>query len=294
MAIAILRLLRPKQWTKNLLVFAAMLFTAAFDPKSVQLSLMAFVAMCLASSATYVVNDLIDAIRDRNHHRKKDRPIASGAVSTALAFGLVFALAAGALAIAFSINPTCLWLIVAYFCLQAIYNLGFKKIPITDVFLIAIGFVMRAVLGPLALNVTISNWLFVCTMTLALMLGFAKRRDEFIKMGEERTVSRESLGGYSLPILNMMVGIFAGASMISYGIYSSESTTAKANPGLIATAFFVAYGICRYLYRVFHDGDGEEPDMILLTDPHVIASVIGFLITAGLAMTHAWGFGGPK
>lgn len=82
--------------------------------------------------------------------------------------------------------------------------------------------------------------------------------------------------------------------MISYGIYSSESATAKAHPGLLATAFFVAYGICRYLYRVFHEGDGEEPDMILLTDQHVIASVIGFLITAGLAMTHAWGFGGLK
>lgn len=278
-------LLRPKQWTKNLLVFAAALFTGTFTLEALRLSGLAFAAMCLASSATYVFNDLRDAQRDRNHPKKKLRPIASGDIAPVPA-GVIGLLAlAGSFALAWSLGHGVVLAIAGYLGLQAAYNLGLKAVPITDVFIIALGFVVRAVLGALAMNVMISGWLFFCTMFLALMLGFSKRRDEFLRMGEFGSGSRSSLQHYSQPVLDLMVGLFAGASMLSYGIYSIESQTAKAHPSLILTALFVTYGICRYLYLVFHDSQGEEPETILLTDRHIIISVAGFVVAAGLAVT---------
>lgn len=283
---ATLLLLRPKQWTKNLLVFAAALFTGTFTADALRLCGLAFIAMCLASSAIYVFNDIQDAEKDRTHPRKKHRPIASGAVSKALATVIGAVALLGSLAVSIQLGIGVTTGVLGYIALQSAYNIGLKAIPITDVFVIAIGFVIRAVLGALALNVVISGWLFFCTMFLALMLGFSKRRDEFLRMGEMGVGSRTSLRHYSQPVLDLMVGLFAGASMLSYGIYSIESQTAKAHPSLILTALFVTYGICRYLYLVFHASQGEEPETILLTDPHIIISVLGFVITAGLAVTN--------
>lgn len=279
-------LLRPKQWTKNFLVFAAALFTGTFTLEALRLSGLAFVAMCLASSATYVFNDLRDAERDQRHPKKRHRPLASGAV-TPLTAGVLGLLAlAGSIAVAWVLGHGAMLAIAGYLALQLVYNLGLKSVPITDVFIIALGFVIRAVLGALAMGVMISGWLFFCTMFLALMLGFSKRRDEFMRMGEFGPGSRSSLQHYSQPVLDLMVGLFAAASMLSYGIYSIESQTAKAHPSLIITALFVTYGICRYLYLVFHDSQGEEPETILLSDPHIIISVAGFIVTAGLAVTN--------
>lgn len=275
-----LKLLRPKQWTKNLLVFAAALFTGSFDQTSVLRSFMAFGAMCLLSSATYALNDVRDAAQDRQHPKKRNRPVASGAIPPVGAAILSLVLFGAGLGLAFLLSVDCAFVALGYLALQAVYNLGLKRVPIADVFAIALGFVLRAVLGGVAISVAISGWLLFCTMALALMLGFSKRRDEFLRFEQDAASTRESLGGYSRPILDVCVGLFAAASILSYGVYSIESETAKAHPGLMTTTFFVAYGITRYLYRVFHDGVGEEPETILLTDPHVIFAVVGFVVAA--------------
>lgn len=283
---AVIRLLRPKQWTKNLLVFAAPLFTGSFGQDPILKTVIAFAVMCLASSATYVFNDLRDRERDKLHPKKSKRPIASGEISVGLALAMGIIALVGALGVAFSVNLATLWMVVVYLGLQAIYNLGLKRVPIADVFLIGLGFVVRAVVGAVAIQVEISGWLLFCTAALALMLGFSKRRDEFLRMGDDAAGSRESLASYSRPILDLMVGLFACAAMLSYGIYSLLSSTARAHPALIGTTLFVWYGIARYLYLVFHEGVGEEPETILMTDLHIIFSVILFVVMAGLSVSN--------
>lgn len=281
-----LRLLRPKQWTKNLLVYAAAIFTGSFSREALVTSSLAFAAMCLAASGTYALNDAVDARRDREHPKKKLRPVASGAVPLGGAVALGAVLVGASLALAYAVQPMCAVVVGAYLAIQGLYNLGIKRAPITDVFFIALGFVLRAVLGGIALNVAISGWLLFCTMSLALTLGFSKRRAEYLRSQKEGFDARESLAHYSQPLLDYCVAIFAAASILSFGVYSIESDTAKAHPALMGTTLFVAYGVTRYLYRVFHDDVGEEPESMLLTDPHLAFSVIGFIAAAAWALAN--------
>lgn len=282
---AYFHLLRPKQWTKGLIIFAALIFTARFtDPQSILLAVLAFVAMALVSSATYIVNDLMDVERDRAHPKKRFRPIASGAVKESVALAVAILIGIAGLAIAFWISRRCGVLLVIYLFLQVAYNLGLKRVPIADVYVIALGFVLRASLGAAAIDVRISGWLLFCTAALALMLGFAKRRNEFVIQGDDKTKSRESLAGYNLKVLDAMVILFSAAAGMSYGLYSIESQTAIEHPGLIFTSLFVVYGISRYLLLVFQADEGGEPADILLKDKHVVLTVILFIVTAGIAM----------
>lgn len=280
-------LLRPKQWTKNLLVFAAYLFGAKLgDPEAARQALIAFAAMCAFSSATYVFNDLLDAARDREHPERKNRPVASGAVSSWAAAGL--SLGAFAVGLALSLlflNHSSLAVFGAYVALQLLYNFGLKAVPVADVFTISVGFVLRAALGAYAIWVPISGWLLFCTGALALMLGFAKRRHEFLLQGDAKAASRESLDGYSLQALDALVTATATASSLCYGIYAIESSTAREHPALILTTVFVVYGIARYLLLVFTKQEGGEPADILLKDRHVLVSVILFVAVALLAVS---------
>ncbi len=279
-----LRLLRPKQWSKNLLVFAALLFTGNLhDTHRLAVACLAFAAMCLVSSSTYIFNDLADATRDRAHPRKKLRPIAVGLISKPAAIMVALVLLAGGVGLAFWINRLSLAVVLGYLLIQVLYNGWLKRTPVADVYCIAVGFVLRAVLGAAALAVSISGWLLFCTGALALMLGFAKRRQEFIAQGSE-TASRESLMGYSKQALDAFVMVFAGAAILCYGIYCLESPTAKRFPGLVVTALFVAYGISRYLWLVFAQNEGEEPETLLFKDPHILASVVLFIASAAAAM----------
>jgi 4-hydroxybenzoate polyprenyltransferase len=283
---AVLKLLRPKQYTKNLLVFTALLFTAgAGGADAWTKTLIAFFAMCLLSSAVYVVNDVLDAERDRAHPVKRTRPIASGAVSVPLAWGIAAVLAGGSAALTFQLPRAAIVMIGLYLAVQVLYNAGCKRIPVTDVFLIATGFVLRAALGAAAIDARFSGWLLFCTGTLALMLGFGKRRHEFILQGQDRAKSRESLVGYSRQALDTLVAICATGSAICYGVYSIESETARRHPMLLLTTLFVAYGVCRYVYVVFGQDEGGEPENLLLRDPHIIASVLLFVATAVLALS---------
>ena len=262
------------------------MFTGSFSQSPLLTTLAAFWIFSLASSATYIFNDIYDRERDQKHPRKKNRPIAAGEISPGVAGALGVILALGALAAAYALEPAFAGLIGAYFALQLAYNAGVKHVPIADVFVISIGFVLRAVAGALVIHVAISAWLLFCTAALALMLGFSKRRDEFLRSESEDFAGRESIQSYSKPILDMLVGCFAAAAIVSYGIYSINSATAIAHPGLIVTTLFVWYGCARYLYLVFAENKGEEPETILMKDVHIHIALFGFAVTAALAVTN--------
>ncbi len=282
----VLRLLRYKQWSKNLLVFAAGMFAGkAGDPSATGKVLLAFVAMCLASSAVYVVNDVLDADRDRNHPKKRERPVASGAISVPVALAIAAVFLVGALGASALLTPTCLLLVVSYLALQVAYNVRLKAVPVLDVYAIATGFVIRAVLGASALVIGISGWFLFCTGALALMLGFAKRRNEFMMQGDGMGSSRESLVHYSQQALDALVVVFASTAALCYGIYTLDSETARQHSALILTAPFVFYAITRYVLLVFRENEGGEPADLLFGDWHIVGSVLLFVLTAALAIS---------
>jgi 4-hydroxybenzoate polyprenyltransferase len=279
------RLVRPKQWSKNLLVFAALIFTRKFlEPSSVVLSLIAFAAMCAASSATYAFNDAHDADRDRLHPTKRYRPVAAGTISAQTAYAIAIALALLAIALGAMVKHTVVYGVLFYMLLQMSYNLWLKKVAIADVFVIALGFVVRAAIGATAISVTISAWLLFCTAALALLLGFGKRRQEFLTQGEERGITRHSLIQYSKPALDALVIIAACGAALCYGIYSINSRTAQAHPAMVLSTLFVVYAICRYVLLVFSNDEGGEPETLLFTDPHLLASILLFLASVTFAM----------
>lgn len=285
---AMIRLLRPKQWSKNVFVFAALVFTRTFgDVGLVVLTVQAFVAMCLLSSATYVANDLFDVERDRAHPKKRNRPLASGAVKIPVGVALCFACLFGGLALAFAARYQVMIAGLVYLLMQVIYNLGVKRIPIADVFLVALGFVLRACVGAIAIRAQISGWLLFCTGALALLLGFGKRRHEFMTQGDTRGKSRESLVAYTQQGLDTLVVMSATGAALCYGIYSVESATAKQYPALILSTLFVLYGVCRYTLLIFSDGETDEPESLVVSDPQMIVT---FVLFAG-AVFYALGGG---
>jgi len=284
-ALSYIKVARPKQWSKNLLVFAALLFTGSFkDNDLVVKALLAFVAMSLISSATYIVNDLIDLERDRQHPKKSKRPIAAGEVSPVAAILMAIAFACASIAIVATLGRTSTLIIVIYLVLQVAYNGGLKRVPVADVFVISMGFILRAVLGAEAIAVPISSWLLFCTGALALMLGFGKRRNEFVVQGDERSKTRESLDGYNLSVLDALVTMSSVGAALCYALYVIQSDTGHRYPGLIFTSPFVFYGICRYVYLVFKQGEGGEPENLLFRDGHILFTIIGFTVFAVLAV----------
>lgn len=280
------RLLRPKQWTKNLLVFAAILFTNQLrNSHALLLTLMAFFGMSFLSSAVYVLNDIQDVEKDRAHPRKRLRPIASGQVSKGSALALFFVVLALSVALLVPLGMLTLSVVGAYVVLQILYNSGWKRIPVLDVFIIGSGFVLRAMLGAAAIDAKISAWLLLCTAGLALLLGFAKRRHEFILQGDSRSLSRASLAGYSRQALDGLVIMTATGAALCYGIYAIASPTAHRFPALIFSTLFVYYGICRYVLIVFGNDEGGEPETLLFKDKHILASVVLFVASAVVALS---------
>jgi 4-hydroxybenzoate polyprenyltransferase len=282
---AILQLIRPKQWSKNLLVFAALLFTGHFGNSGpIVRALAAFVAMCAISSSAYILNDLLDVERDRAHPTKKNRPIASGRVSTPVAVVLCLLLLALGVGLAVWLGPGATILVGFYILIQISYNAIWKQVPLSDVFIIATGFILRAILGAAALDVKISGWLLFCTGSLALMLGFGKRRHEYLLQGDRRSKSREVLAGYNLETLTAFVVMCSVCAAQGYAMYALESQTAKTHPDLVITTVFVFYGVFRYVYVALRNNEGGEPENLLFRDPHILVTILLFVITAVLAM----------
>jgi 4-hydroxybenzoate polyprenyltransferase len=267
---------RPSQWTKNLLVFAGVLFgRRLLDVRAVGDAVAAFVIFCALSGAVYLFNDIADRDADREHPLKRRRPIASGALSLPVATAAAALLGAVALAAAFRLSVPFGAVAAVYLLLQAAYSHVLKNVVIIDVLAIAIGFVLRAVAGAVAVNVEISHWLFVCTILLALFIALAKRRHEIVLLADTAPNHRPILGEYSPYLLDQMIAVVTASTLISYVFYTiSPETTAKfGTEWLGLTIPFPLYGIFRYLYLVHHREGGGSPADLLLTDRPLIVCV---------------------
>lgn len=268
--------LRPDQWSKNLIVFAALIFAVQlFDTAALALASAAFLIFCALSGAVYLMNDVSDRGADRQHPLKRMRPIASGALSPGAALAWAFGLGGTALAVAFWLRP---WFGVAaasYVALFIVYSRALKHVVILDVMSIAIGFVLRAVAGGLVIGVPISDWLLVCTILLALFLGLAKRRHEITMLADGATGHRRTLEEYDPYLLDQMIAIVAAATLVAYIIYCASPDTAEkfGTRWLVLTTPFPIYGIFRYLYLVHRKHGGGNPSDLLLRDRPLLGCV---------------------
>ena len=268
---AALAALRPRQWPKNLLLFAGIVFAAKLgDPARWLDALVAFAAYCAASSAAYLVNDVGDARQDRLHPVKRERPVASGELPERRALRLAAALAAGALAAAAALGPWSLLFMASFLGLQAAYTLSLKHVVLIDVMAIGGLFVIRAAAGAEAVRVPISPWLLLCTALLALFLGLAKRRGELVLVGADATPGRPVLQGYSLALVDQLVAVVAASTVIAYSLYTFTARDSKA---MMATIPFVLFGVFRYLLLIQRDDLGEEPENVLLSDRPLIVAI---------------------
>jgi 4-hydroxybenzoate polyprenyltransferase len=277
--------LRPRQWLKNLLVFAGLVFAAKLGDAGRWLeAVAAFGAYCAVSSAAYLVNDLRDREDDRMHPVKRTRPIARGELSPRRAVVLAAGLAAAALALAGVLGLVSVAFLLAFAGLQAAYSFSLKHVVLLDVLVIGSLFVIRAAAGAAAVDVRISPWLLLCTALLALFLALAKRRGELVLVGAQHTPGRPVLEGYSLELVDQLVAIVAASTVIAYSLYT---LTARDSKALLATVPFVIFGLFRYLLLVHRDDIGEEPEQVLLTDVPIILAVAGWIATAAaiLALT---------
>lgn len=282
----LIKALRPHQWTKNAFVLAALVYADKLgDPAARLVALRAFAAFCMCSSTTYVLNDLRDREADRHHPKKRLRPIAAGQVSPRAAVALAVVCLVAGLGLASTVNPLYTGLCVAYLVQTAAYTLWLKKVVVLDVFVLASGFVMRAAGGALALEVAISPWLVLCTLTISLFLGFSKRRSELESLGEAAAEHRSILSEYTLPFLDQMISITATSAVLSYALYttSPEVTARSGKLGLVATTPFVFYGFFRYLYLLHVRKFGADPARVLLTDRPLLACCLSWAAaTVGL------------
>jgi 4-hydroxybenzoate polyprenyltransferase len=283
---------RPEQWTKNLIVFAGLIFAGRLTlPEYVLRSILAFALFCLASSAIYVLNDLVDLEKDRLHPKKRERPVAAGRISKGAAAVFGAALAALALAGAFALSRPLALVVAAYLSTNILYSFYFKQAVVLDVLAIAVMFVLRAIAGVEVLrdldsSIEISPWLLVCTLFLALFLGFGKRRHELRLLGGNAEGHRKTLAGYSLPFLDQMIGIVTAATLLAYSIYTvAPGTVAKLHTeALVYTIPFVVYGLFRYLYLLFEREGGGSPSESLLSDLPIVADVLLWIVTVGLLL----------
>ena len=268
--------LRPEQWTKNLIVFAGLIFgLELFNPHAVGRTVAAFVVFCALSGAVYVFNDIMDREADRRHPLKARRPIASGALSPALAGGVALVLAAGALSVSFWLGARFGAVALAYLLLQSFYSGPLKHIVILDVLTIAIGFVLRAAAGAVVIDAPISHWLLVVTILLALFLALSKRRHELVLLADGATGHRPSLGEYSPYLLDQMISVVTASTLVSYIFYCiSPETVQKFGTDMLGlTIPFPLYGILRYLYLVHRREGGGSPSQMLLNDRPLLVCV---------------------
>ena len=276
---ALLRVVRPKQWTKNLALFAPLIFAnRLFNLTDLGHTALAAFAFCLLSGSIYVFNDLADRDKDRQHPEKRLRPIASGALSppVAVVFG---ALCMGvSLFIASRVALPLLYTCLCYVALQLAYTLRLKQVAILDVMLIALGFVLRVVAGARAIDVPVSNWLYLCTLCLALFLGFCKRRHELLLLEGGAGAHRANLDDYSPALLDQLIGITTAMTLISYSLYTMSEETVRVHhtDNLKLTIPFVLYGVFRYLFLVYKRAQGGSPERVLLSDVPMLVNVVGF------------------
>ena len=276
--------LRPLQWSKNLIIFAALIFSKnLFNSDAFSHSLLAFALFCLISGSIYIINDIRDIAQDRLHPEKSKRAIASGMISIKEALILSLSIIILAIPASFLLNFGFGIAASIYILIMILYSLHLKRIFILDVLIISLGFVIRAVAGALVIEVTISSWLLVCTTFLALFIASGKRYHELLLLSEDKSYHRAQLAYYTPRLLDQIISIATAATIISYALYTmSEETIAKFGSLLILTLPFVLYGILRYLYLIYKEGLGGNPSKILIKDKPLLINIALWIITAGI------------
>ncbi len=277
--------MRPKQWVKNVLLFAALIFSQnLFKPGMVFLSVIGFIAFCLISSGSYLFNDLMDRDEDRKHPEKSIRPLASGKLDLSVAKIACVILIAFSLLVSFFVNRVFVGMVLGYLVLQIAYSCFLKKAVILDVFSIAAGFFLRVIGGAKAIEVPISSWLLICTIFLSLFLGLGKRRHELVSWGESGKEYRGVLKDYDVPLLDQMVGVATAGTIISYALYTlSHETVQKFHTeNLWLTIPIVLYGIFRYLYLVYLKGKGGNPEITFFEDKPLLLAIVLYVVVLGI------------
>jgi 4-hydroxybenzoate polyprenyltransferase len=279
--------LRPEQWLKNGFVLAPIVFSGLVGDANAWLrTILAVAAFCAASSAVYLVNDVIDREADRAHPIKKGRPIASGEVSVRTALVVAVVLVAAAVAISIWLGGWFPAVLIAYVVLVLLYSAVLKRAVFLDVLVVAAGFVLRVVGGAVAIDVPVSRWILVVAYLLALYLALGKRRSELVLLGAEAGNHRAVLGHYTLPMVDQAISVVLGATVLAYALYTvAPDTVAKVgSEGLLATVPIVLYGLFRYLYLLHRHELGGSPTRALLTDRPLLVCVVIWLAVAALVI----------
>jgi len=273
MLINLLKTMRPKQWPKNVFIFTALVFVEElFTPVPLLRTIAAFILFCFLSSAVYLINDVVDIEKDRQHPTKRLRPLPSGQLkpSVAIAAGVLIPLVT--LPLSFLLDFDFGLVALAYFLIMVAYSFVLKNCVILDVMTVAAGFVLRAVAGAVVISVPISPWLYVCTTLLALFIAISRRRHELILLAENANGHRASLSEYNLPLLDQMIAVVTSATIIAYSFYTFSAPNLPKNHAMMLTIPFVIYGLFRYLYLIHVRGEGGIPEEIFLSDlPMIIA-----------------------
>lgn len=287
--VAAIRALRPKQWTKNAILLVPLLFAKGIFEKGLAVrALIAVGIFSLLASGVYVVNDWFDRDKDRLHPAKRKRPIAAGHLSGLGAVGLV-AICWGVAGVgAWWLSPAFAAVLGSYLLLQVLYTSALKQMVLLDIMAIALGFILRVVAGATAIDVVVSNWLFLCTLLGALFLGFAKRRAELSSLEDNATATahRASLADYTVPLLDQMMSICAASIILAFGLYtvSKETVEHVGSDHLKFTVPFVVYGVFRYLFLVHKRGAGGAPEEVLLSDAPLLIDIALILAVSGWAL----------
>ncbi|MBM3180278.1 MAG: decaprenyl-phosphate phosphoribosyltransferase [Chloroflexi bacterium] len=277
MLTALLKTMRPRQWTKNIFIFAALVFDKQLlNAESFLRTLAGFGLFCLISSSVYIFNDLADVEADRQHPEKKNRPIAAGKLPVSVAWVAGIGLVILTLGLAFLLTPGFEAVLVIYFLINMAYSKWLKHIPIIDVMIIAAGFVLRVHAGVTLIQVErFSPWLYVVMTLLALFLGFGKRRAELALLAQGAGSHRKVLDGYTLPLLDQYIMIVSGTTIVAYSLYTFSAPNVPQNDSMMLTIPFVVYTIFRYLYLIEVTHAGGAPEEILLSDrPFQIAMIL--------------------
>ncbi len=260
--------MRPRQWTKNVFVLAAVIFDRQLtNPQALLRSLAGFFLFCLLSSSVYIINDIADREADRQHPSKRNRPIASGQLPLSVAWIAAVTLAIVSLGIAYIFSPSFFFISLSYFLITLAYSEWLKRIPLIDVMIIASGFVLRVAGGVSLISVNrFSPWLYVVTTLLALSIGFGKRRAELALLAENAENHRPVLNGYTIPFLDQLIVIAASTTILSYSLYTFSAPNLPQNHAMMLTIPFVMYGIFRYLYLIQVKEEGGAPEELVLAD----------------------------
>ncbi len=279
----ILNLIKIKHWIKNFFIFAPLIFSLQlFNPDKILYTLIAFISFCFISVLIYIINDIKDRKNDAIHPKKKLRPIASGKIkpAAALIIGFIFFSIGITLSVLFN-NISSTLIILLYFVLNIFYTFLFKGIAILDVFIIAIGFCLRVLLGADVISVSLSNWMLLATFSISLIIGFGKRRQELYSLGDNAENYRNNLTEYTQFFLDIMIIISTSLTIVSYALYTMDPITINKfnTTNLIFTVPFVLFGVFRYLHLIYCKGKGGSPEDIVSSDPGIIITVVLWIIT---------------